>query len=157
MEQNPNQNNTSKYDLQYLINPSHFNKICKKNNMKTDTETIAFYKERIIELTTNMLNGEKPYSLNNEFQKYISDCIKYFEFIDKTSILQEEEHTDISSNNTSLPDLSILDNTIDMRKVKNPLINTNPNDMQQFTTISKSHIHNHIFPQQKKDGSKEIK
>ena len=90
------------FDLQYLTNHDHFNKLMKKQNItKISRNDLQFYKKRIFNLTKDMLRGEKVNNkVNDAFEHYVNDCIEHFKFIDKMELMQND-YKDINPQKSS--------------------------------------------------------
>ena len=88
-------NKKNQIDLLYLTNQNYVDKYNQKKTSLDQNETltkdIAFYRKRILNTTKDLLRKN---SINNTvdscFVEYCSELIKYFKFIDKKDILQEE-------------------------------------------------------------------
>ena len=63
--------------ITYLFNPK------RSTVLRPVQEYEDVYKQRILELTTNMLENKPNVTLNDSFQSYISDCIRYLKQQDK--------------------------------------------------------------------------
>tara|TARA_X000000368_G_C22896508_1_gene652089 strand:- start:379 stop:906 length:528 start_codon:yes stop_codon:yes gene_type:complete len=93
-------------ELEYLMNPSMYEKWVKKNEKSTNVSDlkgdIKFYKKRIIQLTKDMMKGgHVTISVNKAYNEYMKSCVAYLKFLDTKDILQEEykdvpEQLDIS-------------------------------------------------------------
>jgi len=83
-------------DLFYLSGRYDFKNNKNIKNIKNDEnekiiKDVSFYKERIINQITNLLNGEKvEKSVDNCFKIYLKKSIENFKFIDKRDIIQKE-------------------------------------------------------------------
>ncbi len=87
-------NKKNQIDLLYLTNQ---NFIDKYNQKKTNTlndqlqEDIMFYRKRILNTTKHLLRKQSINStVDSSFIEYCDELIKYFKFIDKKDIIQEE-------------------------------------------------------------------
>ena len=67
-----------------LYNPKH------KSTSRPIQEYDETYKQRILELTTDMLNNKPTIALQDSFAHYVSDCIRYLKQQD-IFIEQEKE------------------------------------------------------------------
>ena len=77
-------------DLLYLTNPKIKIKY-NKTNKEINLEDVKFYRKRILMDTKEYLRGKKINTeLDNCFEEYASELIKYYKFIDKKNIIQEE-------------------------------------------------------------------
>jgi len=75
-------------DLMYLSKPSDMRKLYGGEKIEKDT---GIYKNRIITITTNMLNGEVVNSvMNDAFERYVDICIRHLKFMDKANIIQAD-------------------------------------------------------------------
>ncbi len=89
-------------DLKYLVNPM-FSSILDANDQKIGilrNEDIQNYKRRIFLLTKKFLKGERTQDvhINTIFDWYASQCIEYFKFNDKKTIIQED-YKDLNTKN----------------------------------------------------------
>ena len=90
-------NNTNNIDLEYLINPSVYEKYMEQNShvikAKLNSDK-AFYKKRIISTVKSILkNPEKneyPEEVTTSFNNFIKQCIRYYKFIDTSDIIQTD-------------------------------------------------------------------
>tara|TARA_Y100000590_G_C15662348_1_gene993158 strand:+ start:1144 stop:1665 length:522 start_codon:yes stop_codon:yes gene_type:complete len=106
-------------DLEYLTNP-HLKKTKKVE--KNISKEIAFYKDRILSLTNQLLLGEK---INNHvmsgFNKYAWICIEHLKFLDKKNVIQEH-YKDLlilkKNEDTGDIDLKNVDKKIFFKKKK---------------------------------------
>ena len=86
---------SNRIDLLYLTNQNFIDKYNQKTNILDENETldedIAFYRKRILNTTKDLLRKNSINStVDSSFIEYCSELIKYFKFIDKKDILQEE-------------------------------------------------------------------
>jgi len=76
------------------MNPELYRRIIKKDNLTTniseEDQEREFYRKRIISVTKDMLAGKNNSTLDAIFRDYARECIKYFKFIDKMDVYQEE-------------------------------------------------------------------
>ena len=79
-------------DMEYLINPEQHKKITEKYyKSKANNVEIRFYRKRILQLTRDLIAGNIANSnLEYSFGCYLNEAIKYFKFIDKKDIIQED-------------------------------------------------------------------
>ena len=78
-------------DLLYLTNPNFKLKYNKKFTKLISDEDLKFYRKRILQETKDMLRGGKiNETINNAFEQYINELIKYYKFMDKQTIIQQE-------------------------------------------------------------------
>ena len=88
-------NKSNRIDLLYLTNQNFIDKYNQKkptlDQNETLNEDIAFYRKRILNTTKNLLRKNSVNStVDSSFIEYCSQLIKYFKFIDKKDVLQEE-------------------------------------------------------------------
>ena len=75
-------------DLMLLSKPSDIRKLHGSEKIEKDT---GIYKNRIIKITRNMLNGGIVNSvMNDAFERYIDICIRHLKFMDKANIIQAD-------------------------------------------------------------------
>ena len=83
------ENNTN-LDLLYLTNPNHKLKYNIKSE-RVDKEDIKFYRKRILMTTKDYLRGKNlNESIDNAFNNFASELIKYYKFTDKKDLIQKE-------------------------------------------------------------------
>ena len=101
--------NIDEITLQYLMNPTHYEKYLEKSNLNNNKEErfIAdkkFYRKRIINLTKSLFKEKSDNErLQNLFELYIKNLIIYFKEIDTKDILQKDyqqldDNLDLSKN-----------------------------------------------------------
>lgn len=71
--------------ITYLFNPK------RSTVLRPVQEYDDSYKQRILELTTTMLEHKQNVTLHESFQSYISDCIRYLKQQDKNKEREVEE------------------------------------------------------------------
>jgi hypothetical protein len=82
--------------LNYLISKQQLEKLnkCKENPANKQKQKREIYKQRVLELFTNMLDGNHPNGLLMEVKKsfdyYIDNCIYYFEVHDNHIEIEEK-------------------------------------------------------------------
>jgi hypothetical protein len=138
-------NNTT---LEYLMNPSQYDKFLKKSKVVDNAvhqREMKFYRKRIISLTRNLFKNElEDRDMLNSFNCYVSSCIDYLKFIDKSDIIQDD-YNDISQN------LVTCDN-IDLTNV-NELMMTNSDvkkcTLDTFVKVKNKKSQRKIVPKQK--------
>lgn len=86
---------SNQIDLLYLTNQNFIDKYNQKQSSLSENETldedIAFYRKRIFNTTKELLRKKSVNSaVDSSFIEYCSELIKYFKFIDKKDVLQEE-------------------------------------------------------------------
>tara|TARA_B100000902_G_C27276907_1_gene899339 strand:- start:201 stop:692 length:492 start_codon:yes stop_codon:yes gene_type:complete len=91
--------------IEYLMNPYQYDKLIKKHteNINVNNDELDFYKERILQVTNDMLMGKidhKP--LHSFFLNYVQDVIGYLKFQDKYDFIQEEYKDIINDKNIIL-------------------------------------------------------
>ena len=78
-------------DLLYLINPNFKLKYNKEVTEIVDSEDVKFYRKRILQDTKDLLRGNDiTEDIQNMFDRYCDELIKYYKFIDKKKQIQEE-------------------------------------------------------------------
>ncbi len=78
-------------DLLYLINPNFKLKYNKEVTEIVDSEDVKFYRKRILQDTKDLLRGNNiTENIQNLFDRYCDELIKYYKFIDKKKQIQEE-------------------------------------------------------------------
>ena len=102
-------------ELEYLSNPSLYEKYVKQQNIQNDEELKhdkKFYRKRVIQLTKDLYSNDidkYPVPLNELkrlFNKYIKECIDILKLVDKNDHIQDE-YSDLSLN-------KIIDNKDDI-------------------------------------------
>ena len=102
-------------ELEYLSNPSLYEKYVKQQNIQNDEELKhdkKFYRKRVIQLTKDLHSNDidkYPVPLNEVkrlFNKYIKECIDILKLVDKNDHIQDE-YSDLSLN-------KIIDNKDDI-------------------------------------------
>ena len=88
-------NKKNQIDLLYLTNQNFIDKYNQKKTNITENDSlhkdIAFYRKRILNTTKELLRKNSVNStVDSSFIEYCSELIKYFKFIDKKDVLQEE-------------------------------------------------------------------
>ena len=86
-------NKKDQIDLLYLTNQNFIDKYNQKldENKTYNKEEIRFYRKRILSTTKDLLRENSINSdIDNSFLNYAQELIKYYKFIDKKDILQEE-------------------------------------------------------------------
>ena len=131
------------------INESMFlNKFKTKADEK---KNYKFYKKRIYAITKQLLNNKNTedieINVKEAFNNYIRNCVKYFEFIDTSDLLQEE----YSSLETNLNDIEI-DENISIEEINKKLISVKPpkNKIENFLMFIKINQMKHTSFQSKK-------
>lgn len=145
--------------LEYLLNPSLYEKITNSKNLKGENNNdndIKFYRHRIIELTKKMCKNEFDNEiLKNSFYNYINTIIYYLKSLDTKDIIQSEYsdfnfNGDLSSNLdiSSSHDLDIsYSSNLDITYTN---INTKKsNKLDNFVIVSNSKKKEKILPQKK--------
>jgi len=83
-------------DLIYFTNSTAYKKINKKNERNNDNseeykKDILFYRKRILQKTKDLLRDNNcDVEMKNVFTDYTKHMIKYFKFIDKSEIIQQD-------------------------------------------------------------------
>ena len=86
-------NKKDQIDLLYLTNQNFIDKYNQKldENKTYNKEEIRFYRKRILNTTKDLLRENSINNdIDNSFLNYAQELIKYYKFIDKKDILQEE-------------------------------------------------------------------
>ena len=83
---------TNSIDLQYLTNPLILQKLNRTSNITSlSKDDLLFYRKRIFQITKYFLQGKEINStMNKTFQNYAQTCIRYFKFMDKAAIIQQD-------------------------------------------------------------------
>ena len=149
--------------LEYLLNPSLYDKIMSKKESSEELicKDILFYRKRIAKLTKDMAKGVYINdSLKTIFIDYATTLIYYLKQLDEKDIIQEEygdnnaiESTDVSGD---------VDNDVDnnnLNKLDNILINNQQRTYNLNNFVKKIKIVEEpkILPQQKKINIKDPK
>jgi hypothetical protein len=92
-----NIHNTNNIDLEYLINPSVYEKYKEQNSHVIKAQLNmdkSFYKKRIISTAKSILKdhdkNEYPEEVTTSFNNFIKNCIQYYKFIDTSDIIQTD-------------------------------------------------------------------
>ena len=103
---------TNCIDLQYLINPSILQKLNRSYQLNVlSKDDLLFYRKRIFQLTKHFLQGKSINStMDKTFQNYAQSCIRYFKFMDKAEIIQQDYKGLEKKKKTSTPKLNMKDN-----------------------------------------------
>ena len=131
-----NISNTTKLDLLFLTNPTFNTSLSERNKKNIDNKIINKneinnYKKRIFLLTKDFLKNKSSDddTLNNIFNYYALECVRYLKFKDTLKIIQED-HIDCNINNKKGKITNVKDNI----KNSNILIMNTP---EQKADISK--------------------
>ena len=138
--------------LEYLMNPNQYDKLMKKHieNTTIDDKDLEFYKERILQVTEDMMCGNTyDNTIHSHFLNYVQNLIVYFNFQDKYDLIQEEYKDIISDKNTILE----IDDDIDKMMYENKKSIT----LDKFVKKIKKKKKPHNYPQQKKYNLKDPK
>jgi len=146
---------TSEITLECLMNKSTYLKYIKNQNIeenktKTNLKDRKFYKKRIYDLTKQLMHNEVSPSteISKTFENYINSCIRHFQILDKTDILQEDYANIIQMNLTNNKIESIEEaNKSMMRFVKM----YEPNSLEKIVkrTVTKMAAPDPVLPKQK--------
>ena len=82
-----------KTDLLYLTNQNFIDKYNTKQNIvnESNLDEIQFYRKRILHTTKELLrNNSVNICVDNSFNSYCNELIKYYKFQDKKDMIQEE-------------------------------------------------------------------
>ena len=143
--------------LEYLMNPYQYDKIIKKhikntnnNNNNINNDELDFYKERILQVTNDMLSGNiSNNTIHSYFLDYAQNLISYFNFQDKYDYIQEEYKDVINDKNIILETDDEIDKMMYEKKKSITLDN--------FVKKIKKKKKTHNYPQQKKFNLKDPK
>ena len=130
--------------LEYLMNPNQYDKLMKKHidSTKLNDEELDFYKERILQVTKDMLSGNtNDNTIHSHFLNYAENLIGYFNFQDKYDLIQEEYKDIINDKNI------ILENDYDIDKMMYE--NKKSITLDNFVRKKKKKKKPHNYPQQK--------
>ena len=88
-------NKKENIDLLYLTNQNFVGKYDQKKqiseNLKQFNEDMSFYRKRIFSATKDIIRGKTVNNpVNNSFNNYAQELIKYFKYLDTQDILQQE-------------------------------------------------------------------
>ena len=171
--------------LHFFTKPSYLSKLKKRyvnekdgSNLLKHTESIKFYKKRIISLFKDFLKGEEPSHCNDEL-KHLSHLfaihsINYFESVDKQDIIQQNHTQGDTSNNILGIGIGIgidteldteldtaLDTELDTELDTIEELNTNSmedaNSLMMRKTISIPSLDNYVIQKTSSDNSGNIK
>jgi len=146
---------TSEITLECLMNKSTYLKYIKNQNLeenkiKTNLKDRKFYKKRIYDLTKQLMHNEHSPSteISKTFENYINSCIRYFQILDKTDILQEDyaNITQMNFINTKIESVEEANKSM-MRFVKM----YEPNSLEKIVkrTVTKMAAPDPVLPKQK--------
>ena len=146
---------TSEITLECLMNKSTYLKYIKNQNIeetktKTNLKDRKFYKKRIYDLTKQLMHNEVSPSteISKTFENYINSCIRHFQILDKTDILQEDyaNITQLNLTNTSGVSMEEANKSM-MRFVKM----YEPNSLEKIVkrTVTKMAAPDPVLPKQK--------
>lgn len=131
-----------------LMNPLFVNKLKVRSE---DTINYKFYKKRIYALTKQLLNkrstNDIPITVKESFNSYLKNCVSYFEFIDKSDLMQNEY---LELDNNIL--LSDDDNELSIEEANKKLIavKSSTNKIEHFMNVYPQKPEPQPFPEQKK-------
>ena len=159
--------NTNNIDLEYLINPTIYEKYVEQNNninkeeFNTDKK---FYKKRIISTVKSLLKSQEPNDYHEEiktsFDAFIKNCIQYYKFIDTSDIIQNDyvEYSNNTNNQHNQNNTKLLSeeniNNITTQLLKNKDL-TKIMTMDDFVEKKEVEIKQIILPQERKINIKE--
>ena len=146
---------TSEITLECLMNKSTYLKYMKNQNIeenktKTNLKNRKFYKKRIYDLTKQLMHNEPSPSteISKTFENYINSCIRHFQILDKTDILQEDyaNITQLNLTNTKIESVEEANKSM-MRFVKM----YEPNSLEKIVkrTVTKMAAPDPVLPKQK--------
>jgi len=159
--------------LHFFTKPSYLSKLKKRyvnekdgSNLLKHTESIKFYKKRIISLFKDFLKGEEPSHCNDEL-KHLSHLfaihsINYFESVDKQDIIQQNHTQGDLSNNILGIGIGIdtdteLDTELDTIEELNTNSMEDANSLMMRKTISIPSLDNYVIQKTSSDNSGNIK
>lgn len=131
-----------------LMNPLFVNKLKLRPE---DTVNYKFYKKRIYALTKQLLNkrstNDIPITVKESFNSYLKNCVSYFEFIDKSDLMQNE-YLKLENNNIISDD----DDDISVEEANKKLIavKNTTNKIENFMNVYPKKPEPQPFPEQKK-------
>lgn len=84
-------------DLHFLTNFHDKKKLGLEEKNSISDKDILLYRQKILQLTKNMLRGRKSAEkINDSFNNYIKQCIEHFKFIEMSNNIQNDyKHIDI--------------------------------------------------------------
>lgn len=94
----PDWNEFDEFTLSVMSNRNHYDKYLKA---KTNAQTLAdifrreqvYYKERIIDMTRDLFDGEcADNDVNESYHAYMKCCIRYLKWKDVTEMIQKEKY-----------------------------------------------------------------
>lgn len=144
-----NEKYINKITLEYLLNPTLYDKLCRNsnNNNINLTKDIQFYRKRICQITKDMCRGiYVDDNLKPAFIGYATTLIYYFKQLDEKDIFQTE-YKDLSDN----PIPTDISMNICSQDLDNLLINNrNPtNNLDSFVKKINVDVQAKIPPQRK--------
>ena len=95
----PDWNEFDEFTLSVMSNRNHYDKYLKA---KTNAQTLAdifrreqvYYKERIIDMTRDLFDGEcADIDVNESYHAYMKCCIRYLKWKDVTEMIQKEKYS----------------------------------------------------------------
>ena len=137
-------------DLEYLVNPSIFEKIITQNKSNINKTEQKFYKRRVLQLAKNLYKNpeEYPSSLQNSFRDFLSTSIAFLKFEDKKEFMQEEYKDYIEKPNTSSLKLN--------KNVDNLVCNHPVKTIKDFLTVRPAPVKIHL-PEKKEFNEQDPK
>jgi hypothetical protein len=121
-------NEFDEFTISVMSNRNHYDKYLK---VKTHAQTLAdifrreqtYYKERIIDMTRDLFDGEcDDNDVNESYHAYMKCCIRYLKWKDVTEMIQKEKYA--SEGGVELEDASAVSNArqeLDKRIQEAPL------------------------------------
>ena len=116
-----------KIDFMYLTNPLILDKFGTSVSVKNELtdEDIKFYRKRILMNTKTYLRGG---SINNvidaAFENYANEMIKYFKFIDKKDMIQQQYNNLPVKKKKKVKTFDLMDQNSLMMKTKENTVKT---------------------------------
>ena len=137
--------------LEYLLNPSLYEKINKRNNPVDNQiyKDAIFYRKRICQLTKDMCKGEYiNNNFKNSFLAYANNIVYYLKQIDTEDIYQED-YSDLSNNSINKLNLDI--SGLDITEANNLLINIREpiSNLDNFVKKLNINLEDKILPQKR--------
>jgi len=134
--------------LEYLINPAHYDRFMKKNDMDADTtfrRDRRFYKRRLFALVKDLFNKTiTDMEITVPFNHFLKESIQYLKFKDLSETLQQEYAND--DNNHADNDASqseYIQTDFEPNDDENDNNNNNNNNNNNPTS---THPHPHPHP-----------
>jgi len=151
--------------LNFFTKPSYLSKLKKRysnekdgSNILKHTESIKFYKKRILSLFKDFLKGNEPSHCNSELKHlchlFAAHSIHYFESVDKQDIIQQEHTQDDILNENLDVDINLDLDTIEALNVDTI---EDANAVMMRKTIVIPSLDNYVIQKTPSDNSGNIK